>query len=124
MLIPRGRAVGGLDHRVITDEMFGGEDVMVLAGVWIWSSMVSPNDELALTGYWGNSSEEEPEPSESGLGISGCCMMIIPCDGPREHVWCWTKVIRGEHLWRCIVANRMTRISTHYCLIYWESFLF
>lgn len=77
MLIPRGRAVGVLDHEVRLGERDGGEDVMVLAGVWICSSTVSPNDELVLTGYWGNSSEE-PEPSESGLGISGCCMVVIP----------------------------------------------
>jgi hypothetical protein len=51
MLIPRGRAVGVLDHEGILGERFGGEDVIVLAGVWICSSTVSPNDELFLTGY-------------------------------------------------------------------------
>lgn len=85
MLIPRGRAVGVLDHEVRLGESIGGEDAMVLVGVWIWSSTVSPNDALALTGYCGNSSEE-PEPSESGLGIPVCCIVVIPCDGPGEHV--------------------------------------
>lgn len=85
MLIPRGRAVGVLDHEVRLGESVGGEDVMVLAGVWTWLSTVSPNGALALTGYCGNSSEE-PEPSESGLGISWCCIVVIPCDGPIEHV--------------------------------------
>jgi hypothetical protein len=51
MLIPRGRAVGVLDHEGILGERFGGEDVIVLAGVWICSSTVSPNDELFLTEY-------------------------------------------------------------------------
>mgnify|MGYP006988609416 CR=1 FL=1 len=85
MLTPRGRAVGVLDHEVRLGERVGGEDVIVLAGVGIWSPTVSPTDEVVLMGYCGNSSEE-PEPSESGLGISGCCMVLIPCDGPREHV--------------------------------------
>jgi hypothetical protein len=47
---------------------------MVVAGVWIAPSGISPNDELAL-GYWGGYSSEDPEPSESGLGMSGCSMV-------------------------------------------------
>lgn len=61
-LAPRGREVGLAGHEARAD--WGGEEVMVVAGVWTCPSKDSPKTGFPLMGYWGNSSEE-PEPSES-----------------------------------------------------------